>query len=990
MRGPWRKPIIRVLAAFGAVLWMSGCGGGGGVVLAGLPAPTGVVIAIGNGQLTLTWNAVTGATTYHIYWRTTPGVTKQNGTKLSNVASPYVHAGLTNGTPYYYVVTAANANGESAVSQEVSGTPAAVPQPPAAPANVQAAAGDGQVTVSWDPSAGATSYNLYMASATGVTKANYASQPDGMRHANATSPYIHTTLSNGKTYYFVATAVNAAGESAESSEVSATPNTLPSQFTLTIQVAGGGTVSSAPVGIFCPDDCLEPYNSGTAVTLEALPALGMQFSAWSGDPDCADGLVTMSADKTCTASFADLPPPTGPSSFGLIDAALSSGALDAETALVYKVYASFGDPRLPATYKGDDSRVLDTGIIEVVRQQFQSLSAPTQALLVPFLKTPDEPDSWVALGLGGEGGGSPLRLSEIRPSQSPPIAWNTVASANGKVKVWWQQRRPLDEPKARAIAGAMDSPIWPDLTGLMAREPLPDNGSGGDNRLDIYLVRIGDYGQAVSLPPHCKKMPAYMLVDARKGGLFQTVAHEFMHAIQFSYGVANGCVVPGEYQWWAEASATWAEDYVYRSKNSEQPYAWAFLNDPKMPLEDTTEQLHPYGAYLWPFFLARSSSIPNPEVVKAIWDNTETSGALDAHNAAISFGFEHQWPLFVLYNWNLEPVDYYKQWDGLIEHAMVTGGEDATLGGSEYDEIRSASKVRHLSAQYYRYPFPAGTDVRTAAFFNGLTWKLSKENIGSASPNDFYTYVGREVPENQRKGGRVQALFKIGGQWQPPEDWTYIPVMWFCLDRTSTRIEELVVIYSNSEYDTASPTYELTPQDEAPLLYISNMACLRWEGWSEIVNIFDGVTMTVRADNITWENPVEMYLPVLEYLLLPGGTVTWTVSGTDSEGCIWSGSATAPVDMSNGWLRTYNFTYSGTLYRAYQGGGANYDTVTMTADCPGPPPETRTVQTIIGAWLASPAPAFPYDKVSGSGTVINYSVDTGTWKERFHFEARRQ
>jgi len=44
-----------------------------------------------------------------------------------------------------------------------------------------------------------------------------------MKHTEVTSPFIHTGLANGKTYYFVVTAVNAAGESSESNQVSATP-----------------------------------------------------------------------------------------------------------------------------------------------------------------------------------------------------------------------------------------------------------------------------------------------------------------------------------------------------------------------------------------------------------------------------------------------------------------------------------------------------------------------------------------------------------------------------------------------------------------------------------------------------------------------------------------------------------------------------------------------------------------------------------------------
>lgn len=88
-------------------------------------APTGVAADAGDGQVTISWNAVTGADSYNLYWGTSPGVTKTTGTKITGVTSPYTHTGRTNGVTYYYVVTAENAYGESVESSEVSGTPTA-------------------------------------------------------------------------------------------------------------------------------------------------------------------------------------------------------------------------------------------------------------------------------------------------------------------------------------------------------------------------------------------------------------------------------------------------------------------------------------------------------------------------------------------------------------------------------------------------------------------------------------------------------------------------------------------------------------------------------------------------------------------------------------------------------------------------------------------------------------------------------------------------
>jgi len=79
-------------------------------------APTGVSATAADSQVTISWSSVSGATSYNIYWSTTSGVTKTTGTKITNATSPYSHTGLTNGTTYYYVVTAVNGYGESSES----------------------------------------------------------------------------------------------------------------------------------------------------------------------------------------------------------------------------------------------------------------------------------------------------------------------------------------------------------------------------------------------------------------------------------------------------------------------------------------------------------------------------------------------------------------------------------------------------------------------------------------------------------------------------------------------------------------------------------------------------------------------------------------------------------------------------------------------------------------------------------------------------------
>jgi Tol biopolymer transport system component len=117
-----------ILASVGYIFLINKDGGGddGGDNNAALYAPSApmdVSASADGSQDAISWTDVTGATSYNIYWSTTSGVTKTSGTKITGVASPYIHTGRTNGTTYYYIITAANSSGESAASAQVSATP---------------------------------------------------------------------------------------------------------------------------------------------------------------------------------------------------------------------------------------------------------------------------------------------------------------------------------------------------------------------------------------------------------------------------------------------------------------------------------------------------------------------------------------------------------------------------------------------------------------------------------------------------------------------------------------------------------------------------------------------------------------------------------------------------------------------------------------------------------------------------------------------------
>jgi sulfatase modifying factor 1 len=96
-----------------------------------LAAPADITADAGRERVTLTWSPVPGATSYNIYYASASTVSKKSGTKIANLSSgPHTVRPLSNKTPYYFRVTAVNANGESGESSWAMATPfAEAPKP---------------------------------------------------------------------------------------------------------------------------------------------------------------------------------------------------------------------------------------------------------------------------------------------------------------------------------------------------------------------------------------------------------------------------------------------------------------------------------------------------------------------------------------------------------------------------------------------------------------------------------------------------------------------------------------------------------------------------------------------------------------------------------------------------------------------------------------------------------------------------------------------
>jgi fibronectin type 3 domain-containing protein len=87
--------------------------------------PNGVSTVPGNGAVTVSWNASSGATSYSLFRSTTSGAEGTTPIVSGIVATSFTNSGLTNGTAYFYRLAAVNGVGTSVQSVEVSATPSA-------------------------------------------------------------------------------------------------------------------------------------------------------------------------------------------------------------------------------------------------------------------------------------------------------------------------------------------------------------------------------------------------------------------------------------------------------------------------------------------------------------------------------------------------------------------------------------------------------------------------------------------------------------------------------------------------------------------------------------------------------------------------------------------------------------------------------------------------------------------------------------------------
>jgi fibronectin type 3 domain-containing protein len=261
-------------------------------------APLSLLATGEDSKVTLTWNVPSdnggsAITKYYLYRSTssdalpkiaitiptppppptpTPTPTPTPVIEITAPAIEYTDEELTNGTTYYYRLSAINAVGEGPKSDEASATPCTVPD---APVNLEATGGDGKVDLSWtkpsdDGGADITDYKIYR-KAGGDNGRDYV---DYDNVGGTETTYHDGTVTNGITYYYKVAAINSKGTGAESSEVNATP------VEVTVPGAPTNVIAYKMAMVWVGVEWTPPSNSGGS------PITGYRiYTSTTNDPD---------------------------------------------------------------------------------------------------------------------------------------------------------------------------------------------------------------------------------------------------------------------------------------------------------------------------------------------------------------------------------------------------------------------------------------------------------------------------------------------------------------------------------------------------------------------------------------------------------------------------------------------------------------------------------------------------------------------------------
>ncbi|HEX2866195.1 MAG TPA: MXAN_6640 family putative metalloprotease [Ignavibacteriales bacterium] len=285
-------------------------------------------------------------------------------------------------------------------------------------------------------------------------------------------------------------------------------------------------------------------------------------------------------------------------------------------------------PLPPAPRAGEPQRVKEQipgkcgfSLVAQVRNNLSSFSPAQKSVLEKILE--DRPV---------------LQTSIISPSGFFRIHFNTTGDS---IPNYDQALSPLENARQAAIA--MDSAYKFEVNYLGFLPPPSDNGKGGDNRYDVYLMDISDYGYTQvdsMLGPEGLTATSYMVIDndfnpgehyytTGLGGMYVTAAHEFHHAIQIG---SYNATMNDEDLYFYEGTSTAMEELVFDTVDDYYQYLRNYFNQPDKPFYKYSKN-ESYTAVIWMLFQHYDFG---KDIIREEWENFRQESSLRSMNTALA------------------------------------------------------------------------------------------------------------------------------------------------------------------------------------------------------------------------------------------------------------------------------------------------------------------------------------------------------------------
>jgi hypothetical protein len=253
---------------------------------------------------------------------------------------------------------------------------------------------------------------------------------------------------------------------------------------------------------------------------------------------------------------------------------------------------------------------------------------------------------------------------------------DTIESLDGEkglVRIWYSVDGPnqtrLDDEDENGIPDFVETTLATTEGALELYEslgfrlPLGDEGAGGSDAFDAYLVDFGGLGDGAFTPESCSKVgtalqcSGYFAMENDFTGYgypsvdyaIETVApHELFHAVQAAYDASEG-------SWWSEGTATWAEQLYVPDSPDFLAFCDSYLDDPGRTLDSPPSGPVPawsYGTALWWWFLTDAHGTDAMvDMMQASEDSddllVDMEGVIEAHGSTLA----EDWVRFT--DWNL-------------------------------------------------------------------------------------------------------------------------------------------------------------------------------------------------------------------------------------------------------------------------------------------------------------------------------------------------